>query len=177
MQICKKAPFAIHSQGHLRMTKKNEKRLCWNCEGNISQHISQCIYCGVDLTQPMVRNEENVFKGFTTPFQTQGIDQEIPQPPYATASTKEISVTDEEWNAALHADKEAGQKESAPTRQKDMIAFLLLFPGIIFFLFALVLIFFSSDGVLALQWNRNVAYFYFLGAAPLLFLGWRTFRL
>lgn len=155
------------------MAKKNDKRLCWSCEGNVSQHISQCPYCGVDLKQP---REEGGVNEFVSPFQS-AKQNNIPQPPYAGTQNKNFVVTEDEWNSALNAEKEQLKiNETLPSTKKEIIAFLLLLPGILFFLFALALIFFSSDGVLCLRWNQNVAYFYFFGSIPLLYLSWRAFR-
>jgi hypothetical protein len=159
------------------MTKKNDKRLCWNCEGNVSHHLAQCPYCGVDLTQPAAR-EESSFKGFGTPFQS-APRSDIPQSPYERSQTKDfaVTVTEEEWNSTLNAGKEhPKQADASLTAKKEMMAFLLLLPGIVFFLFGLALIFFSNEGILTLRWNQDVAYFYFLGAFPLLYLGWRACR-
>jgi cation transport ATPase len=156
------------------MTKKNDKRLCWNCEGNVSHHLAQCPYCGVDVTQPVAKDENTIFKGYGSPFQS-APKQEIPQPPYAKAQSQEFAVTEEEWNSTVNAEKEAAKEESSVSK-KELMALLLLLPGVVFSLFGLALCFFSSDGILTLQWNKNVAYFYFLGAAPLLYLGWRAFR-
>lgn len=158
------------------MTKKNEKRLCWNCEGNVSHHLPQCPYCGVDVTQPPVRDENSLFRGFGSPFQ-RAPNQEIPEPPYAREQTQDFTVTEEEWSSALNEEKSQAKEEGAPTSSKrEMIALLLLLPGVVFFLFGLALTLFSTEGILALQWNQNVAYFYFLGSVPLLYLGWRAFR-
>lgn len=157
------------------MTKKNDKRLCWNCEGDVSHHISQCPFCGVDVTQPPPRDENSVFKGFGSPFQ-RAPNHEIPQPPYARGLSQDVNVTDDEWNAALNDEKPEAKEEAAPSSKRHMIALLLLLPGVVFFLFGLALTLFSTDGILTLQWNQNVAYFYFLGSIPLLYLGWRAFR-
>src|SRR5262249_8681466 len=152
---------------------KNDKRLCWNCEGDVSHHISQCPYCGVDVTKPMPKDEGTIFKGYGSPFQS-APKQEIPEPPYARSQSNEFAVTEEEWTAAMKAEKEPA-KQAAPASNKDLKVLLLLLPGIVFFLFGMALVCFSTDGILALQWNQKVAYFYFLGAAPLLYLGWRVF--
>lgn len=155
------------------MAQKNEKRLCWNCEANVSHHLAQCPFCGVDVTKPPARDENSIFKGYSS---TSTPKQEIPQPPYARVPTKDFVVTEEDWNSAIQAEKEAPKEETPPSAKRDMIALLLLLPGIVFFLFGLALILFSSNGVLTLRWNEHVAYFYFLGAAPLLYLGWRALR-
>ena len=158
------------------MTKKNDKRLCWNCEGNVSHHLSQCPYCGLNLTQPASREEKSVFKGFENPFQDP-LQQDIPQPPYGRNQAHDFTVTEEEWNAALNEKKEPLKEEDAArTTKREMVALLLLLPSIVFFLFGLTLIFFSSEGILTLHWNQDVAYFYFIGAIPLLYLGWRALR-
>lgn len=150
------------------MTKKNDKRLCWNCEGNVSHHINQCPYCGVDVTQPPQRDETQIFKGFSTPFQ-QNAQQEIPRPPY---SANQMTVSEEEWNSTM----EEPQNHLGEDSKRENIALLLLLPGIVFLLFGLTLLFFSRGGVMVLKWNQDLAYFYFLGAIPLLLLGWRAFR-
>ena len=156
--------------------KKNDKRLCWNCEGNVSAHLEQCPYCGVDLAQPAAQGENSLFKGYgAAPFQH--LHQDVPQPPYARGPTQNFAISEEEWNTTLHEEKETKvEEERILTPKREMIAFLLLFPGIVFFLFGLALAFFSNDGILTLQWNQSFAYFYFFGAVPMLFLGWRAFR-
>lgn len=158
------------------MTKKNDKRLCWNCEGNVSHHVVQCPYCGVDVTQPVAHDENNVFKGFASPFQN-APQQEIPQPPYASSRNRNLSVTEDEWNSSLNEEKkDVHEEDPSLAPKREMIALLLLLPGVVFFLFGLALVLFSNNGVLVLRWNQDVAYFYFLGALPLLYLGWRAFR-
>lgn len=153
------------------MNKKNDKRLCWNCEGNVSHHIAQCPYCGVDLSQPPPPDTGAIFKGYGNPFQSAS-QQGVPQPPYAKNPNENLTVMHEEWNTALQEEKE--EKENVPRHKPETIALLLLLPGIVFLLFGIVLVFFSKDGVLTLKWNQNVAYFYFLGGGPLLYLGWRA---
>ena len=155
---------------------KNDKRLCWNCEGNVSHHLTQCPYCGVDVSKPVARDEESLFKGFASPFQN--VPQRgIPQPPYASNFNRDLSVTEEEWNTSLNVEKENIENaDPSLDRKGEMIALLLLLPGIVFFLFGLALALFSNEGVLVLKWNQDIAYFYFLGAVPLLYLGWRAFR-
>lgn len=156
------------------MNKKIDKKLCWNCDGEVSLHLSQCPFCGVDATQAPLQRDPASFKGFSNPFQTAAAD--IPKPPYANV----FGASDEEWNKSLNEEEPEGVKEpdSSDSRKakSEMVALLLLLPGVVFFLFGLTLFFFSDDGVLALEWNQNMAYFYFLGAAPLILLGWRALK-
>lgn len=159
------------------MTKKNEKRLCWNCEGAISPHLTQCPYCGVELSEYPIGAGDLSRHHMGSPFQSSP-QNSIPVPPYANLSGN-FAVSEEEWNQTMEKEGESIKKEETPhvtMTKKEMGALLLLFPGIIFLLFGLLLIFFSQDGVLSLEWNEHFAYYYFIGAAPLLFLGWRAFR-
>lgn len=139
------------------MNKKNDKRLCWNCDGSVSLHFSQCPYCGSDLN---------------TPPQESG---QVPKSPYGNQLfSKGFTVSDEEWDHAL--EKESEKEEGIHASKRDVIALLLLLPGVVFLLFGMALFFFSSGGTLTLEWNQNLAYFYFVGAIPLLFLGWRALK-
>ncbi len=153
------------------MTKKNEKRLCWNCDGSVSQHLEQCPYCGVDVTQI----PEN--PPFASPFQASPQIGSTPKPPYN--NSQNFDVSRDEWNRAIEEGAPGEEEEEeliSHSSRKEMIALLLLLPGIVFFLFGLVLMLFASEGKLTLQWNQSFAYFYFLGAVPLLLLGWRALR-
>ena len=51
---------------------------------------------------------------------------------------------------------------------------LLLLPGSFFLFFGMILLFFSNDGTLSLEWNAHYWFFYLLLAAPLIYYGWRT---
>lgn len=160
------------------MNKKNDKRLCWNCDGDVSLHISRCPYCGVDLSQ-VPAGENASFNNLANPFQSAPQNHSLHKPPYSSIFSQDFSVSEDEWKKALEEEKEIPQenKEENPARagKREMIALLLLLPGLVFSLFGIALILFSHEGLLSLQWNQNLAYFYFVGAAPLLYLGWRAF--
>lgn len=158
------------------MSKKNEKRICWNCDGDVPLHRSHCLYCGVDLMHPPSAKEVNS-KELGSPFQSSPISQEpLPKSPYSDLFSQDISVTEEEWKDAL--DKEASKEEEKKTSSttREFVALSLFLPGIVFFLFGLLLLFFARDGVLTLSWNRSLSLFYFLGSIPLVYLGWRALK-
>lgn len=162
------------------MTKKNEKRLCWNCDGSVSLHLSNCPYCGVDVSKaPNAPQLDAPYQGFASPFQSAPEQEGIPRPPYANFFSQEAAVSEDEWNTALGEEVEERipeESEESSSSKREMIALLLLLPGVVFFLFGLALLLFSSGGVLTLKWNQSFAYFYFIGALPLLYLGWRALR-
>lgn len=137
------------------MGKQEEKRLCWNCDGYVSFDSQSCPYCASEL-------------GLSK------LDQTIPEPPYAPSSA-EFGVTKEEWANALIPEKKESE-ESAASDKKELAALLMLIPGISLSLFALMLLFFAKDGVVAFEWKEGFAYFYLLAAAPLLILGFRSIK-
>lgn len=161
------------------MNKKNDKRLCWNCDGDVSLQISQCPYCGVDLSQTQPMGDTLSFNNLASPFQSAPKGHAIPSPPYSNVFSNDASGSEQEWKQTIEGENEGSkeaEEELARATNKDMMALLLVLPGIVFSLFGLALLFFSQEGVLTLQWNQNLAYFYFIGAAPLLYLGWRSFK-
>lgn len=164
------------------MTKKNDKRLCWNCDGNVSLLLPQCPYCGVDLSSPVMDTQDTpshfsfsqsspleTQPPFASIFSQHAEEKRIPAPPFS--GSQDYAVSEEEWNEAM----EEKEVKDEPAKN-DHLALLLLVPGIIFCLFGLMLLMFSKDGILTLEWNESFAYFYFLGALPLLFFGWKALR-
>lgn len=136
------------------MGKKEEKRLCWNCDGYVSFDSERCPYCASELASP-------------------NNDQNIPEPPYAPPA--EFSVTKEEWDNALVSEKNEPQK-TTPPKKNELVALILLLPGVFLVLFALLLLFCSKNGSLTLEWKENFAFIYLMGAAPLIILGLRLFK-
>ena len=162
------------------MTKKNEKKICWNCDGEISSHLERCPYCGVDITNPAPPNGCAPYKGeeMGSPFQQAPQNNEEdpfhfhPRP--APLGEGSIAVSDEEWDDSL--EEETEKEEISPRSKREVIALLLLLPGVVFLLFGLLLLFFSKEGTLTLHWKQSLAFFYFLASLPLIYLGWRATR-
>jgi hypothetical protein len=153
------------------MTKKNDKRLCWNCDGYVHFHLERCPYCGVDLTK---EGNKSPFAAFS---EKSSMNEKAFAPPYAaTNPAKEFDVSDEEWKAAIDKSESVDENDESneKPRSNELTALLLLLPGISLFLFAMLLILFSKEGSLHLHWKESFAYFYFLGAVPLLILGWKA---
>jgi hypothetical protein len=157
------------------MSKKNDKRLCWSCDAEVSCHLNKCPYCAADVTNPM---RESLFKqdsSFASPFQT------APKESKQAASLFSSDYFPDQFTSvpepvAMSVKEEVSEEEevSNSSNKKEMSIFLLLLPGIVFFLFGLVLLLFSEEGVLTLSWNQNLAVFYFLASLPLMYIGWKA---
>jgi len=141
------------------MTSANlNKKLCWNCEGNVEKEAVQCLYCGVTLT-PSYEDE-------APPYQISSQQStSIPFPPYNSSETNQEGIQ------PIHP-------SLGSTAESHIISipFALLLSGIVLFLFSLILLFFSKDGVLTLKWNAHYWFLYLVIALPLLLFGWKLLK-
>jgi len=146
-------------------------KLCWNCEGEVHIQSFQCHHCGSDLTPQEQEQEQDAF---APPYQSPGAISEnssIPKPPYPmNYSQQKFSVTEEEWNgsSASPIEESRNVEETAKTL---VLTLLLLTTGSVFFLFSLVLLLFSSNGILTLRWNSEHWPLYLIVALVSLFYG------
>jgi len=142
--------------------KKSEKRICWNCDGDVSLHFTDCPYCGVDLTQ-VPEHHITHHKELGDPFQT--------------ADVKSLLKGQDPFHADIKKDLGISQnKLENSSGKQDWLGMVLLLPGVVLCLFALFLLVFAEEGRLVLEWDQHLAYLYFLGAVPLVFLGWCSLK-
>lgn len=145
-----------------------KRKLCWNCEGNVVNHLDNCPYCGVYLN---VSPEEDL--SWNPNYQqTEKLD-EIPIPPYQS-KTDLISDLTENIEAESHQNVQLDSLFSQLKR--DIFPILFLMAGSLFFLFGIVLVLFSQNGKFTLQWEEADALFYLSFSFPLLILGWYLFQ-
>ena len=142
-----------------------KKKLCWNCEGNVSREIDNCPYCGVYL-----HGAELEESSYWNPSQHTSKTEEIPSPLYQ-----------------IHQEEEAEEREESnpiPSRtvelfsqlKQDVLPILGLMTGSVFFLFSMLLFLFAQNGTLTLQWDGSYWLYFFLMSIPCLYIGWRTFQ-
>lgn len=146
-----------------------KKKLCWNCEGNVAREVDNCPYCGVYL-----HASEEMDSGFWNPSyrpsEEQDLESNIPSPPYQSTESEKDSVIE-----PLHVSTAIQTKDLASFKQlkQDLFPILFLMAGSIFFIFGLVVYFFSEGGTLTLQWKEEYGLYFLLLSAPLLHFGWR----
>lgn len=139
------------------MSKPEKKKLCWNCEGNVSRTAENCPYCAVYLNPEPA--EETEVKPLYSPQSTSGT---IPKAPYAPQ--EEVSEETPIVKKESHEDS---------LFKSVFLPITLLTAGLFSILFALILFLFSTNGVLTLEWDGELWYLYAIIALPLLFSGWR----
>lgn len=141
------------------MSKPEKKKLCWNCEGNVSRTAENCPYCAVYLNPEPA--EEPEVKPLYSPQSNSGT---IPKAPYTPQES--------------HADEEAAPVAKSESPQDSLfrsifLPITLLTAGLFSLLFAVILFLFSTNGVLTLEWDGELWYLYAIAGAPLLFSGWK----
>jgi hypothetical protein len=146
-----------------------KKKLCWNCEGNVSLSDETCSYCGVSVVPSSLDgSNENLIPPYR--FTTSHKDYTIPLAPYASESS-DASVQEKEDGAEPNATVE---NPSSSYFKGMLLPMILLLTGSVFFLFGLILMLFSQDGLLVLKWKTGFWFLYLLVSLPLLFFGWRA---
>lgn len=139
------------------MVGGTKKKICWNCEGNVSVHEENCPYCAVYVGPAEPKEEVTTL---APPYQIYE-KSEIPEAPY-----KSVSAPIEE---------QARVADTSPLRQLALPV-TLLSGGAIFLLFGIMLWLFSYKGSLVLTWKSEYWYAYLLLGVPMLFWGWRSMK-
>lgn len=149
------------------MNQKSRKKLCWNCEGRVGFTEEHCPYCGVYLSpSSTAKTSEQPQNNYSPPYTMESTDTGLnaPPPPYQRESDDSLQSEMLDQNLT---------KPSENTRGVIMSLSSLL-AGSVFFLFGLVLLLFSRNGNLVLQWSGEYWYIYLCGGILMLLLGWRT---
>lgn len=140
------------------MNKPVKQKLCWNCEGSVARTLENCPFCGVYLNP----EEQNILKEHPAPYVPEAeAEPSIPEAPYTPVKEEVLPRPDASPINAL-------------SFSQAVLPVLFLTAGAISVLFSLLLLFFSVDGKLTLQWDADMWLYFALAALPLLFLGWRA---
>lgn len=149
------------------MSTKTKRKLCWNCEGNVSLEDETCPYCGVSLDVAPIAGTEPKNERFASPFKI-SVQPIIPTAPYPP-KIEEKAPEQPENTPSL----ETGQTSS--DLQQTLLTLLSLLLGTVLIIFGFILLLFSDkNGIFTLQWHGSYWFIYVLFGAPLLYYGWRA---
>ena len=144
------------------MTALPKRKLCWNCEGNISRELDNCPYCGV-----YVHSADFEGSSYWNPSYTpQESLESVPPPLYSVQE----SVSEE----SLHVsnDNSLFWSDLFLILKQEVFPVLFLMSGSVFFLFGLILFLFARDGTLTLRWDGSLWSMFALLSVPSLWMGW-----
>lgn len=149
------------------MSAVPQKKLCWNCDGNISKEVNNCPYCGVYTHAEEL--EEN--SSWNPSYNPSSNTEEIPTPIYQIHPETDIEAV-EEPEVPEVIPEYFYKQELIVQLKKDVFPILFLMMGSIFFLFGMVLFLFSQNGTLTLQWQGSNALYFLIASIPLVGCGW-----
>lgn len=152
------------------MSTAIKKKLCWNCEGNVSREATNCPYCAVYLHPTNDKIEEESEEELNPPYALNiDDDQAIPDAPYGQPSDSNPEIIQEKTPLQIMHGQSADWKIV-------VIPLTMLLAGSLSLLFGVLLFLFSHNGTFTLQWNASYWFVYLLASLPLLFVGWKTLQ-
>ena len=101
-------------------------------------------------------------------------DVAIPEPPYSLPHSEgKYTLPENDWKSMTHVSKpkEEDQEKMVSRMRYTMVSLVMLTTGFFFLMFTLVLLLFSHEGMLTLQWNGYYWPLYLIAAGTLLYYG------
>lgn len=145
------------------MSALPQKKMCWNCEGNVDRNQDNCSYCGVYLHP----TDEDLSPSKKSPSKTSLFD--IQNDSQTTSEIHEKVIPSKKTDCDFQS---ANLVDLIEYLKKELFPLLFLMLGSVFFLFGAVLFLFSQEGVLTLQWKERSALYFLLFSIPLITFGW-----
>ena len=148
------------------MQENDRTKMCPHCEGSVPIESSECPYCGHSMIEADV--DDSLSHRYRPPYEP---NREVKM----RESAPETNVAD-----PFAAHKEEFARNSQPQQEplvkkeegkQQTLAILLLTLGAQALTIGLLILFFSTDGQLTLQWSSRFWYIYCLVSLPFLFLG------
>ena len=156
------------------MDKKDKKKLCAQCEGTIPYQLTHCPFCGYE---PQKKNPAELLADASA--QNAGLSS-LYNPPYLSKSIGESrkETTQEQINPyqELTEGKEDIQAVENHLAKMELIVILLISIGGQFMMLGLMLLLFSVDGYVTLQWKSKYWYFYCIFSIPFILLGLKLLK-
>jgi len=162
------------------MQSSERTKLCWNCEGEVGYDAIFCPYCGSDIKRPksqsMDESQENHYKSLNDSLAS------LYRPPYLAREDHGYGVPDEREEEVFEEEIDAHNPFAAPSdveveeKEPDgrfVWALLFLLLGSQMLTLGLLVLFFSEEGLLTLEWKSQFWFLYCLLSAPLLFVGYK----
>jgi len=164
------------------MTTTATQKKCWNCKEAVHEYASCCPYCGVELPAENSANETG--DALQPPYRlvnTMSGDGTAPASPFgSTTGFFSPEATQEESEETPIAEKPTPEPTTQDTSKDHVkqvaIPLAALLSGSVFFMFGLVLLLYSKEGVFTLHWNGNMWPYFLFSSLVLLFFGWRTLQ-
>lgn len=162
------------------MKANNSKKLCWNCEGEVSLYAIQCPYCGnhlgTDQEAKVSQTHAEPQPAYQQVKQQEGEKQHF-NPLYPTHQT----ATASSCAASSFSDGDSIEEDPPVNKMKneqtvELISFFTLISGTVFLLFGLLLFVSSNKGYLILRWDTSYWPVYLIISFLSLAIGWNHLK-
>jgi hypothetical protein len=153
------------------MHQNQRTKMCPNCEGNVALEESICPYCGSSV---FTKNENLTSQKSDDDIKSLSYEETLASlypPPYKPRVIEPSYEKEEEQKDESDQKKQIEKKET-----NALLPTILFWVGVNIFVFSFILLLFSHNGVLYLQWNASYWYLYSLISLPLLYFGFRGIK-
>lgn len=192
----------VVTKQEISMKQVDRTKVCWSCEADVSYEATYCPFCGTDLLTSTIEPKEEQPRQDER-FSTQSLEESLAslyKPPYSVRNKQGLGVPDEREEPAFKQvtppkedplfqtyDPPEAEEPPPPPQQEEAIEeketqrggvlpLLLLSVGINLCLLGLLILFFSKDGVVNLQWSAHYWFVYLLIGLPTAYFGVRFLR-
>ncbi|NGX55921.1 MAG: hypothetical protein K1060chlam5_00155 [Candidatus Anoxychlamydiales bacterium] len=175
------------------MNNKELTKLCPNCDGCVALEVTICPYCGSSIfkvndnkTSTSGENDvkslsakETLDSLYPPPYSPRSFDAPIErEPPIEKKEEKNINnfiekPKSEEILKQTEEKQEGEEEEYEEDYKSVLLPTILFFLGVNVLIFSIILIAFSRNGALSLEFSSKYWFVYSLFAVPLVFFGYR----
>ncbi|NGX63535.1 MAG: hypothetical protein KR126chlam6_00947 [Candidatus Anoxychlamydiales bacterium] len=159
---------------------QNERtKMCPSCHGNAPLHVDICPYCANSFFE---KNEtisnENISQDNSSTLSYEETLTSLYPPPYKpkvipTSTNNNISDEEEDIHKEMRQVNDSDGEVVEEREKNSLIPIVLFWLGVNILVFSIILIFFSTDGVLYLKWNTKYWFLYSFISIPLIYLGFK----
>ncbi|WP_148258922.1 zinc ribbon domain-containing protein [Simkania negevensis] len=185
------------------MKQVDRTKVCWSCEADVSYEATYCPFCGTDLLTSTIEPKEEQPRQDER-FSTQSLEESLAslyKPPYSVRNKQGLGVPDEREEPSFKQVKPPREdplfqtydppkakepiqpppQPKAITEEKGserggVLPLLLLSIGINLSLLGLLILLFSKEGVVNLQWSSHYWFIYLLIGLPTTYFGVRSLK-
>ncbi|MBA2728381.1 MAG: hypothetical protein H0U49_09450 [Parachlamydiaceae bacterium] len=157
--------------------RPERKKMCWNCEGNVNLNAENCPYCQSALYPQGEDSEKPIKQEYPSPYKPPRTDHSMSQS-FAPSSpfTGKIAQEDSEENEHSEENDEISDIRHVSDTKNVVVTMGMLMGGLVFFIFGLLLLLYSSNGYLVLRWSNAYWFFYAGIGALMIFLGFYNLK-
>jgi len=159
------------------MEETKKMKMCPFCDGRIEIDAVSCTFCGRNITsyyhQHQAEMTEPSSSNFSNSYSKNDSLSSLYPPPYRPKIQEEHLHEEEEEEFTEEVEEHESDEVAKAESQTLFSTILLLSVGVQVFLFGLLLLLFSTEGRVILEWNAKRWFLYMLLSAPMIYFGYK----